>query len=849
MKKTILSTVMVAVFSLFALAALAQGTITGVVVDAENDEALIGASVVLDGTTIGTVTNVNGEFSLSVEVGDQQIIISYIGYISQKLNVKVSGGQTTNLGQVKLESDAVGLSEVMVFASMAIQRKTPVAISSISAQLIENKLGSQEFPEILKSTPGVYATKSGGGFGDGRVNLRGFNSENVAVMINGVPVNDMENGRVYWSNWAGLSDVTRSMQVQRGLGASKVAVPSIGGTINIVSKTTDTEEGGNITSTVGSDGYQKIGATISTGLLDNGFAATVSAAKTVGNGYVDGTEFEGYNYFLNISKNIGSNHRISFTSFGAPQRHGQRQNPHLIETYRNAESGAKFNSDWGIRGGQAVHVEDNFYHKSQSSFNHYWSMSDKTTLSTALYGSFGSGGGGGRGGDNALFNVRLGNDDQPMDIDNVVNTNIANGSLGAVSWLRASRNDHTWFGALSTLNTELGDNLDFTAGLDLRTYTAQHFYEVTDLLGASYIYNDDDINNPNAVLRVGDKYNYNNDGNVGWQGLFTQLEYDKNNLAAFISASVSNTAYQRVDYFVYLDSDPLQTTDKYNFLGFSVKSGANYNISAKSNFFGNIGYFEKAAGFDAVFQGYDNEHINEGAVNQKIFSVELGYGYKSERLAGNLNIYRTKWNDRTMTDLIFGANDEVYFANLIGVNALHQGIELDFTYKVSEKLSTMGMISLGDWRWDNNLENVQVYDENQNPVGDPYSLYIEDVKVSDAAQTTAAFGFDYQIMPKTNFTVDFNYFADLYASYSPDGRTEPGLAQPWKIPAFSTVDASLRYGFNFGGFDAVLIGRMNNVFDTEYIADARDGAGSDAASALVWYGFGRTVNVSVKINF
>jgi len=839
---------LVVALTFFMGSAMAQGFVKGTVIDADNNETLLGASVVVKGTTTGVSTGLSGTFTLEVPAGTQTVIVQFIGFISQEFEVNVQEGQTVDLGTIALAGSQVGLDEVSVFASLAIDRKTPVAISSISSQQIEDKLGTQEFPEILKSTPGVYATKSGGGFGDGRLNLRGFNSENVAVMINGVPVNDMENGRVYWSNWAGLADVTRTMQVQRGLGASKVAVPSIGGTVNIVSKTTDIEQGGNIFSAIGGDGYQKFGATISTGLLSNGWAATVSASKTQGKGYIDGTEFEGYNYFLNISKNIGASHRISFTSFGAPQVHGQRQNRSLISTYRNAESGNRFNPDWGIKDGQVVHVENNFYHKSQTSFNHYWTMSDKTTLSTAFYASFGSGGGGGRGGDNALFNVRLGNFDQPMDIDNIVNTNIENGALGAVSWLRASRNDHTWFGVLSTLNTELGENLNFVAGLDLRTYTGKHFYEVTDLLGAQYIFDDSDVNNPNTTLRAGDKYNYNNDGNVGWQGLFTQFEYDKNNLTAFVSASVSNTSYQRVDYFQYLDSDPLQTTDKYNFAGFSIKGGSNYNISARSNIFANIGYFEKAAGFDAVFQGYDNEHINEGAVNQKIFSVELGYGYRGEKLAGNVNLYRTKWNDRTFTRF-FTNNDITYFANLLGVNALHQGIEIDFTYKPTKKLSAYGMLSLGDWKWDNNLEDVQIYDEDQNPIGNPYSLYIEGVKVSDAAQTTAALGIDYKVLPKTNFTVDFNYFANLYADYNPESRTSEGLPQAWKVPAFSTVDASVRYNFNFGGFDATLIARMNNVFDTEYIADARDGATSDAYTALVWYGFGRTFNISAKINF
>jgi outer membrane receptor for Fe3+-dicitrate len=153
------------------------------------------------------------------------------------------------------------------------------------------------------------------------------------------------------------------MQVQRGLGASKLAVPSVGGTINILSKTTDVEKGGNIIASTGNDGYQKYGFTLSTGLMDNGLAATVSFAKVSGEGYVDGTQFDGYNYFVNLSKEFNDRHKLSFTTFGAPQRHGQRQNRSTIATYRLAESGTRFNPDWGYKNGQVTSIEDNFYYK------------------------------------------------------------------------------------------------------------------------------------------------------------------------------------------------------------------------------------------------------------------------------------------------------------------------------------------------------------------------------------------------------------------------------------------------------------------------------------------------------
>ena len=822
-------------------------TITGTV-NAE-DGPLPGANVLIKGTTNGTETDFDGKFSLNVAEGSGTIVVSFVGYNNKEVSYTVALGETKDLGTITLTSDNT-LDEVIVAAtSFAIDRETPVAVSTIKAVEIENKLGSQEFPEILKSTPGIYATKSGGGFGDGDLTVRGFGNVNVAVMINGVPVNDMENGRVFWSNWAGLSDVTSAMQVQRGLGASKVAVPSTGGTVNIITKSTDATRGGSVFVSTGNDNYQKYGVTLSTGLLDNGFAATISASRTTGDGYVDGTEFKGASYFVNVSKLLGDNHKISLTSFGAPQRHGQRQDRSLISTYRNAEQDVKFNPNWGYKNGQIVHIEDNFYHKSQTSLNHDWTISDKTFLSTALYASWGTGGGGGTVGTNRdLFRVRLGGNDQPVDLDNIVEINRANGALGSEAALRASRNDHSWFGLLSTFKTEINENIDFIGGIDLRTYTGKHFREVTDLLGGEFLLDNNDVNNPNRAARVGDKIAYNNDGEVGWQGVFGQMEYKNDVWAGFLSVSASNTSYRRIDYFNYLDSDPLQTTDRYNFFGYQVKGGANYNINETHNVFANIGYFEKAAFFDAVFLNFDNETINENAESEKIFSAEIGYGIRSEKFAANFNIYRTEWNDRTFPRFFQNPDGTNSVANITGVNALHQGVEFDFEYRPSDRIRFTGMLSLGDWEWANDIENVQIFDEEQNLV-ETVDLFIKDLKVGRPAHTTAALGMDWEMLEKTHFTVDYNYFGNIYADYDPNDRSTAGGPQAWELPDYHTFDASLRYGFKILDFDAVVTGRLNNVFNVDYIQTALDGAGSTANTALVYYGFGRTFNLSARIKF
>lgn len=827
----------------------AQGTITGKVIDSEMDGPLPGANVKVAGTSNGTMTDFEGNFSLDVSKAEGSIEISFVGYETKTVKFSIDGG-SKDLGSIILSPDADALDEVVVTSfSLAIDRKTPVAVSTISAAEIETKIGNQEFPEVLKSTPGVYANKAGGGFGDAELRMRGFEGENIAVMINGVPVNDMENGRVYWSNWAGLSDVTRTMQTQRGLGAAKVAVPSIGGTVNIVTKSTDAEKGGNIYAATGNDGYTKFGATVSTGKTENGFAATVSASRTVGDGYVDGTQFVGYNYFVNFAKELGEDHEISFTAFGAPQRHGQRQNRQLIETYRESERGIRFNADWGYLNGQVVNIEDNFYHKPQMSLNHYWDINEKTELSTAVYASFGTGGGGGWAGSN-----KFGLDSkyregylQPVNVNLIVDENIANGAQGSETILRASRNDHNWYGALSTLSTDITEDIELLAGVDLRYYKGKHFQEVTDLLGGQYWFDDSNANDPVNLAQVGDKISYWNDGIVLWEGGFLQAEYTKSDFDAFISLAASNTSYKRVDYFNYEDSNPLQETDFVNFFGYQVKGGANYNFTKSSGVFANVGYFEKAPFFDAVFLNFVND-VNSEAKNQKIFSAELGYTFRTPEWRANVNVYRTNWNDRSLTYSYNNPDGSLGVANILGVNALHQGIELDFEYRPFAELSITGFASLGDWTWADDVTGVKIFDEEQTEI-DEINLYIEDTKVGGAPQTTAGLGVDYEFISEMRLRANYNFYGDFYSDFDPVSRNNPDAVEVWKVPDFGTLDVGLSYDFSIAGFDTALNANVYNITDTEYIANAQNGLGNNARTALVWYGFGRTYTVGAKLNF
>lgn len=839
---------MYAVVFLFSTVIMAQSTITGTVLEEGSNIPLPGANVIEKGTTNGVVTDFDGNFTIEANSSSGEIVITYVGYTSK--TISFSGD--VNLENIFLESSQVGLEEVQIIASVAVDRKTPVAVSTIKSADIALKLSTQEFPEILKSTPGVYATRAGGGYGDGRINLRGFDSENVAVMINGVPVNDMENGAVYWSNWAGLGDVTSTMQVQRGLGASKVAVPSIGGTINIITKSTDAEAGGNVFSSIANDGYLKYGMTYSTGLSEKGFAATVSASKISGDGYIDGGEFFGYNYFISLSQQLSDSHRLSFTAFGAQQEHGQRFNRSTIAELQETDSGPqKANKDWGYRNGEVYHQSYNFYHKPQMSINHFWDIDDKSVLSTALYASFGSGGG------RRDEGSKIGGDDyrigsaglQPIDFDKIIEENEANGIGGSTDIISASRNSHEWYGILSTYKSNVNDKLVISGGLDARYYVGSHWYEVDDLLGGQFFLdNEDDTFAFGKALKVGDRYNKDYDGIVKRYGVFGQAEYQVNDeVNVFIAADVSNTNYSKEE-FMNNEIVGSRKSDAANFLGFGIKGGGNYNLDGNNNIFVNVGYFSKAPFLDGVvFLEDDLLDLNEEALNEKVFSAEIGYGYRSEKLSANVNIYYTNWLDKAEAGSLQGTDDQLYFYNLQGIDALHQGIEIDFRYKATDKLTVTGMASLGDWKWTSDVSAI-VRDQAGNQIGDEIEVFSDGLKVGDAAQTTFAFGASYKLDTKSNLYVDYNFAGDNYASYDVTNRGSDDLPDVWTLPDFGLFDVGLSHSFDLGSFEATLNGKINNVFNTEYISDANDIDGT-STTALVYYGAGRTYSVGLKVNF
>ncbi|TFH01800.1 MAG: TonB-dependent receptor, partial [Calditrichales bacterium] len=317
------------ILSILLVSFAVAGTITGKVTNKATGEALAGANVYMQGMPVGAATDEGGVFSFDVRDGNYVLVCDYVGFAQETFSVKVSGTVTQDFEMVEY----LFAKTISVVADRARDRETPVAYSDVSKERMKHTLASQDIPMVLNTTPSVYATMTGGGAGDARINVRGFDQRNVAVMINGMPVNDMENGWVYWSNWDGVGDATSSIQVQRGLSAVNLATPSIGGTMNIITDPTAHEAGVLFRQEFGNDGFLKSTVSGHSGLIDDKWAVSATVVRKTGDGLIDATWTDAWAYYFGAAYNLNEDNRLEFYALGAPQRHGQNAYMQNIGAY------------------------------------------------------------------------------------------------------------------------------------------------------------------------------------------------------------------------------------------------------------------------------------------------------------------------------------------------------------------------------------------------------------------------------------------------------------------------------------------------------------------------------------
>jgi len=827
-------------------------SIEGTVIDLSNKNVLSYANIYIKELKIGTISDSLGKFTFNnLSKGIYTLQFSYIGYKPGTITLNL----TQNIDTViYLTEEPFQLEQTLVSGISPKFRKTPVAFNEINSINFEKTIGNRETINIIETTPSSYISDQGGGIGEQRLSLRGFDQTNIAVMLNGVPLNNPENGEIYWSNWTGISDIVEKVIVQRGFSAIPYSTSSIGGVVNILTFIPHTnEEKISFLTSFGSDNFIKNSLSIATNIFKN-FRLKGFISKSTSDGYADQVYSDVYTYYIGADLLL-KNHNLQIQFLDSPQKHGQRLTQLSIKDWQ--KYGKTFNADWGYLNGKSLNLRDNFFQNPTLNINYSWQISDSLSWNNILSFSRGSGGGTVPPFYPELSRTKSGlidfNKEWQINTNNI-DENYDPIRKRSIIALRKGIHKNYWATIISSVNYNL-NHFSFTLGIDGKYYNAENYNELSNLLGGDYYIGSSNVNLPNETkLFKGDKVDFYADSFTRKLGGFLQTEYSRNKVSAYINFAYSKTMYNRIDYFNYLNTDPKRKTGWQEFNNYTIKTGINYNFNNLHNIFINFGNFSKAPISENVFDYSNNKY--ENLKNEKIISFELGYGFKSVQTKINVNYYNTFWKDKAFGQTFLSKDStSLYYINIFGAAANHTGIEVEGVHNIFDKLKFNGMFSYSINKWNNDI-NAFIRPE-ANPANEiKFHSYTKDLYVGNFPMTSAAVSVQYsnQFSKNVNYFIEpiYNYYGRYYAKFSPNSRTLESNKniQPWRIPDYFNLDLHMGLEFNLENTfikKAKLFFHLFNVINKEYIIDATDGSNNNKETALVWYGRGRWWNLNLSI--
>jgi hypothetical protein len=782
------------------LSTAAQNVIKGVVVDSEKNTQLKGVAINVKNNTANTLTNENGVFILqNLTNGSYVLEISLKGYETQNFPVELSGS-TVDLGNILLYED---LSEEEDLSTVTLT----------DDELNDDTSAADNISGLLQASRDIYLRTAAFEFSSSFFRIRGLDSENGKVLINGIEMNKLYNGRPQWSNWGGLNDVLRNQEFSNGLRASDYTFGGILGSTNINVRPSEQRTGTRISYASSNRSYtHRAMATHSTGLSEDGWAFTVAASRREGReGFVDGTLYNATSFFGSVEKKFNDKHSLSFTSITALNRRGKSA-PQTQEVFDLR--GIQYNSYWGTQNGKIRNSRIKEVSEPILMLNHYWDINETTSLNTnASYqtGKIGNSridnngtkvDGDALDGEGNPYIINLGasnpdptyyqklpsyglrqgysniyeiqqnfvNDGQ-LNWNSLYNANTNANNNGNSSYvLYEDRNDDTQFTINTILNKDISDNFKLNARVQYTQLTSKNFAEIIDLLGGTGYLDADsfadtfdekqnNLLNPLFIAGVGDvfKYNFNLYSDV--VDGFLQGQFKFNKVDFYLATSISNTSHQRDGLFQNggFTETSYGKSEELNFTNYGAKGGMTYKISGRHIFDINAGYLTKAPNLRNSFSNSrENNNTVENLTSEKVLSADASYVYRGPFLQAKLTGYYTKIQDATEISFFFadgiGGDNTAFVQEILsGIDKKHFGAEFGVEAQVTPTIKLKAAGNFGQYIYDNN-PNLYLTTENNTRSQD--AGFIDgrkDFGASNLKNYKLAAG------PQTAYSVGFEY--------------------------------------------------------------------------------------------
>ena len=802
-------------FVLQAINAFGQSNsvVFGKIIDSKTQQPIENVVISIQNTNHTQLTDANGKFSLEELIsGEQLLLIKSDGYKDQLLQIVIVDGKLLDLDTIALETD--------------LTQEKQLALITISENDLDNDNSSSESTtSLLQSSRDAFLQAAAFNFGAARFSVRGIDNKYSKVMINGVPMNRVADGRPQYSNWGGLNDATRNQEFSNGSSPSDYTFGGIAGTQEINTRASIYRPGTRISFLNTNTNYSyRTMATSASGMNKKGWAYVVSGSRRwAQKGYYDGTDYAANSLFISIEKRLSDKQSLNFTAIYAQNKRG-KNGPNTDEL-SNLE-GLKYNSYWGLQDGEIRNSRVKNTEEPVYMLAHYWKINPKTNLNTTIsyqMGKIGNSRIDFTKADNPdptyyrklpsyyanLFSNGIYVGDSPTNVSNAETTknnflanpqldwknmykingeNLANGSRFA---LYEDRNDENSATANSNFSTQLTDNVLLSAGGNYLYSKTKNFKNMLDLLGGSHFTDistfglteeqqQSDLNNPFRKIGVGEHYGYNYNIAVTKLEAFTQFKFIYKKVDFYLAQSFSRSSYQREGLYKngYYPMNSLGKSEKINFDNFGFKGGLTYKISGRNYIDFNAIYMTKAPNTKDVFA---NARVNNSATDkitsETIKALDWSYiiktpifkarftGYFSETLnATNINYY--------YADGINSSGNGAYVSEVVtGMNKKNRGIEVGLEYQITSTIKLAGVAAYGEYTITNN-PNVSLTDDASSTVTNYGKAKLTDYKQAGMPQQAYSFGIEYRDPKFWWIGANANYLADNYLSVSSILRTD-----------------------------------------------------------------------------
>lgn len=751
MKKIVLSSLFV-LHSFFVFAQQPTG-ISGKVVDAKTQKPLQNVVASIQNSNLTQMTTAEGKFEfVGVDVGSQLLRIRSFGYKDQLLPIEIVQGNMLDLGVLVIEEDQTTSEQQLSL------------ITITENDLGDDNSGSESTSGLLQASRDAFQQSAAFNWGQSRFRIRGLDNEYGTILINGISMNKINDGRPQFSNWGGLNDATRNQEFVNGSAPNDYVFGGILGTQQINTRASIYRKGSRVSFSGTNTNYSwRAMGTTASGLDKNGWAYVISASRRWANeGYFEGTNYGANSFFASVEKRFNERHSLNFTSIYA-QNSRARNSPNTNEV--NNLVGYKYNSYWGYQNGEKRNSRVRNLSEPVFMLEHFWNISDKTKLNTTVSYQFGQIGNsrldfqGVTNPDPVYYqnlpsfftstydedtNVFEGNSPQNiLEANRARNSFIANPQLNwaqiyaynktnlgnSLVVLYEDRTDDKLLAANTVLTSRLADNIMLNAGATFKKLKSHNFQNLVDLLGGKY-YNDvdlfgdnsnqeqSDLNNPNRRVVEGDTYGYNYNMMANTVDAFSQFKFDYRKIDFYLAQSFSRSEYQREGLYRngYYPSNSFGKSEKVVFENFGFKAGLTYRISGRQFFNFNSFYQTKAPAMRNVFP---NARVNNNSTinvqSEKVASADASWILNMPKLKVRLTGYFSKVKDATKTTFFFAEggglddgdpntdDDSAFLAETVtGLDKKNIGAEFGLEYQITSTLKATLTGAYGQFTFDSN---------------------------------------------------------------------------------------------------------------------------------------------------